>query len=44
VLLDARNDIAWVSAGPCMALPAFAMRWHPPAASTLASRSAGPAW
>ena len=40
--LDARNDIAWVSAGPCMVLPVFAMSRHPPAASIFVSSSADP--
>ena len=34
--------MAWVSAGPCIALPALAMSRHPPAASTFASSSADP--
>jgi hypothetical protein len=38
----ATKDMAWVSAGPCMRLVAFAMRRHPPAAAILAKSSADP--
>ncbi len=36
--------MAWVSAGPCMRLVAFATRRHPPAAAILAKSSADPSF